>query len=413
MAQVNLTLNHEELVALLGGNREEAFKKLVEKILNEALLAESAEQLDAGHYERTADRTDYRNGTRERALTTKIGKIVLEIPRHRAYPFHTTLFETYQRSEVALLNTMAEMVIAGVSTRKIGRVIELICGKSYSKSTVSEVCKRLDPEITKFRERRLDDQEYPFLMVDATYFKAREDHKIVSKALFVAVGYTPFGKKEVLYFNVYDAETNNAWIDFFDHLKKNGLKEPLLLTSDAHKSIRYAASQVYPGMPWQRCQFHFTKNILDAAPNSQRAGLQLDLREMFNAKTADEARRKRDSIIEEYSGVAEKAMEILDSGFEDSMTIYILPKEMHIHLRTSNTLERINRELKRRSTVIQIFPNKASIMRLMGSVLIDENDKLITKRMSFYSVSYDKITAETRVKLQTIAIEQQKLLEAA
>lgn len=413
MAQVNLTLNHEELVALLGGNREEAFKKLVEKILNEALLAESAEQLYADPYERNSDRTDYRNGTRERELTTKIGKIVLEVPRHRNSPFHTTLFELYQRSEIALLNTMAEMVIAGVSTRKVSRVIELICGKSYSKSTVSEVCKRLDPEIAKFRERHLDGQDYPFIMVDATYFKAREDHKIVSKALFVAVGYTSLGKREVLYFNVYDAETNDAWLDFFEHLKKNGLKEPLLLTSDAHKSIRYAASKVYPGTPWQRCQFHFMKNILDAAPNSQRAGLQLDLREMFNAETVAEARRKRDSIIDDYSDVAEKSMELLDNGFEDSMTIHMLPKEMRVHLRTSNTLERLNRELKRRSNVIQIFPNKASILRLMGSVLIEENDKLITKHMCFYYASFDKVTQETRVKLQALAVEQHKLLEAA
>ena len=155
MAQVNITLNHEELVALLGGNREEAFKHLVEKILNEALLAESTAQLGAEKYERSDTRTDQRNGTRERELTTKIGTIVLEVPRHRLSPFHTTLFETYQRSETALLNTMAEMVIMGVSTRKVSNVIEMICGKEYSKSTVSEVCKRLDPEIKDFQNRDL------------------------------------------------------------------------------------------------------------------------------------------------------------------------------------------------------------------------------------------------------------------
>ena len=412
MAQVNITLNHEELVALLGGDREEAFKHLVEKILNEALLAESTAQLGADKYERSDNRTDQRNGTRERELTTKIGTIVLEVPRHRLSPFHTTLFETYQRSETALLNTMAEMVIMGVSTRKVSNVIEMICGKEYSKSTVSEVCKRLDPEIKNFQNKDLSMREFPFIMVDATYFKVRENHRIVSKALFIAVGYTQEGKKEVLYFNVYDNESNDTWLDFFEHLKANGLKDPILLTSDAHKSIRYAAFKVYPKTPWQRCQFHFTKNILDAAPNSQRPGLEIELRQMFNSRSITEARKKRDSILSDYSDVAPKAMELLDIGFEDSMTIYMLPERMQPHLRTSNTIERLNRELKRRSDVIQIFPNSASLLRLMGSVIIDQNDIMLMKRMCFGTIAYASITQETCGNLQSLALEQQKLLAA-
>ncbi len=412
MAQVNITLNHEELVALLGGDREEAFKHLVEKILNEALLAESTTQLGAEKYERSDNRTDQRNGTRERELTTKIGTIVLEVPRHRLSPFHTTLFETYQRSETALLNTMAEMVIMGVSTRKVSNVIEMICGKEYSKSTISEVCKRLDPEIKEFQNHDLSVHDYPFIMVDATYFKVRENHRVVSKALFIAVGLTTDGKKEVLYFNVYDGETNDTWLDFFSHLKANGLKDPLMLTSDAHKSIRYAAFKVFPNTPWQRCQFHFTKNILDAAPNSQRPGLEIELRQMFLAKTLTAARKKRDDILSDYSDVAPKAMELLDNGFEDAMTVYMLPENTWRHLRTSNTIERLNRELKRRSDVIQIFPNEASLLRLMGSVLIDQNDILLMKRTSFGRKAYESISNETRIKLKTLAFEQQKIMAA-
>ena len=411
MAQVNITLNHEELVSLLGGNREEAFKHLVEKILNEALLAESTAQLGVEKYERSDSRTDHRNGTRERELTTKIGTIVLDVPRHRLSPFHTTLFENYQRSETALLNTMAEMVIMGVSTRKVSNVIEMICGKEYSKSTVSEVCKRLDPEIKSFQNRDLSTREFPFIMVDATYFKVRENHKVVSKAVFIAVGYTQEGMKEVLYFNVYDNESNETWLDFFEHLKANGLKDPMLLTSDAHKSIRHAAFKVYPKTAWQRCQFHFTKNILDAAPNSQKAGIEIELRQMFNTKSIAEARKKRDSILSDYSDAAPKAMELLDMGFEDAMTIYMLPGKMQTHLRTSNALERLNRELKRRSDVIQIFPNAASLLRLMGSVIIDQNDIMLMKRKCFGTNTYANISQETSVKLQTLALEQQKLLE--
>ena len=412
MAQVNITLNHEELVALLGGDREEAFKHLVEKILNEALLAESTAQLGAEKYERSDNRTDQRNGTREREITTKIGTIVLEVPRHRLSPFHTTLFETYQRSETALLNTMAEMVIMGVSTRKVSNVIEMICGKEYSKSTISEVCKRLDPEIKEFQNHDLSVHDYPFIMVDATYFKVRENHRVVSKALFIAVGLTTDGKKEVLYFNVYDGETNDTWLDFFSHLKANGLKDPLMLTSDAHKSIRYAAFKVFPNTPWQRCQFHFTKNILDAAPNSQRPGLEIELRQMFLAQTLTAARKKRDDILSDYSDIAPKAMELLDNGFEDAMTVYMLPENTWRHLRTSNTIERLNRELKRRSDVIQIFPNEASLLRLMGSVLIDQNDILLMKRTSFGRKAYESISNETRIKLKTLAFEQQKIMAA-
>ena len=412
MAQVNITLNHEELVALLGGDREEAFKHLVEKILNEALLAESTAQLGAEKYERSDNRTDQRNGTRERELTTKIGTIVLEVPRHRLSPFHTTLFETYQRSETALLNTMAEMVIMGVSTRKVSNVIEMICGKEYSKSTISEVCKRLDPEIKEFQNHDLSVHDYPFIMVDATYFKVRENHRVVSKALFIAVGLTTDGKKEVLYFNVYDGETNDTWLDFFSHLKANGLKDPLMLTSDAHKSIRYAAFKVFPTTPWQRCQFHFTKNILDTAPNSQRPGLEIELRQMFLSKNLTDARKKRDDILSDYADVAPKAMELLDNGFEDAMTVFMLPENTWRHLRTSNTIERLNRELKRRSDVIQIFPNEASLLRLMGSVLIDQNDILLMKRTSFGRKAYESISNETRIKLKTLAFEQQKIMAA-
>lgn len=167
MAQVNLTLEQEELLELLAGNREEAFKHLVEKLLNQVLLAESSEQLQADPYERSDNRKDYRNGSRERTLTTRIGTIELEVPRHRSKPFQTMLFDNYKRSEAALINTMVEMVINGVSTRKVSRVIEQLCGTEISKSFVSEACKQLDPDIEAFRKQPLDDKEFPFLMVDA------------------------------------------------------------------------------------------------------------------------------------------------------------------------------------------------------------------------------------------------------
>ena len=214
MTQLNLTLDQEELLELLAGNREMALKHLVEKILNQVLEMESTEQLCADNYERTSDRKDYRNGSRERELTTKIGTIVLNVPRHRNQPFHTILFETYQRNEAALITTMAEMVVNGVSTRKVSNVIEIICGKEFSKSTVSEACKTLDKEVQEFKNRPLDYEDYSYLMIDATYFKVREKHRIISKAMMIAIGITEEGRKEIIGIDVYDDESNETWISF-------------------------------------------------------------------------------------------------------------------------------------------------------------------------------------------------------
>lgn len=413
MTQLNLTLDQEELLELLAGNREEALKHLVEKILNQVLEMESTEQLCADNYERNPERRDYRNGSRERELTTKIGTIKLNVPRHRNKPFHTMLFESYQRNEAALITTMAEMVINGVSTRKVSNVIELICGKEFSKSTVSEACKSLDDEVRTFKNRILDYEEYPYLMIDATYFKTRENHRVISKAMMVAIGITEDGRKEIIGIDVYDDESNQTWMEFLMSLKKRGLKPPIMITSDAHMAIRHAITKVFPESAWQRCQFHFIKNILDAAPKTQRAGLEMEIRDIFNSKKIEDARKRFKEVVNDYRDVAINAIEILENGFEDALTVYNLPNEMRIALRTSNCIERFNGELKRRSNVIRIFPNKESILRLMGSVAIDYNNALLTKRMMFYKKTSEKITVEVKIKMQSIAVAQRQSLEAA
>ena len=413
MAPINLTLDHDELLELLAGNREEAFRLLVEKLLNQVILAESSEQLQADPYERSETRRDYRNGFRERPLKTRIGTLELTVPGHRNEPFHTALFDSYKRSETALINTMIEMVINGVSTRKVSRVIEQLCGTSVSKSLVSEICKQLDPEIEQFRQQPLDGTEFPFVMIDATYFKVREDHKVLSKALMLAIGYTVEGRREVLGFNVYDSETNPSWFDFLSDLKRRGLHGVMMITSDAHPAILNAIVKVFPGVPWQRCQFHLTRNIIDATPKSYQAGLATELREMFTSSCIEEARQRKQEILTDYADVAANAMDILDSGFEDAMTVMNLAPEIRVHLRTSNTIERINRELKRRSDVIKIFPNASSLLRLMGMVIIEHNDVLSMSRMVFYKRTAKTINEATRTKLKEIAYSQKALLQAA
>ena len=266
MAQVNITLNEEEVLQVITGDRNEALKFLLEKILNEIMKAESEDQLGASRHERSADRTDYRNGTRERELTTRIGTITLQVPRHRNEPFHTMVFDNYSRSEASLIATMIQMVIAGVSTRKVSKVVETLCGKSYSKSMVSELCKKLDEDIRRFRQQSLDWLDAPFLMVDATYFKVREDHRIVSKAFMVALAIKSDGHREVVSFNVYDTENDYCWKQFLADLRNRGLRSIDLIISDAHRSIRKAIAEVYPDTAWQRCQVHLLRNILGETP---------------------------------------------------------------------------------------------------------------------------------------------------
>ena len=413
MAQINITLSQEELLQVLSGNREEAFKLLLGKILNQIMLAESAEQLGADRHERTAERQDYRNGFRERSFNTRIGTITLDVPRHRNQPFHTMIFENYSRSEASLLATMVQMVIEGVSTRKVSRVVETLCGTSFSKSTVSELCKSLDAEITAFRTRPLEDLEAPFLMVDATYFKVRENHRVVGKAFLTGIAIHSDGTREVVGFNICDGEDRDSWLSFFKDLKSRGLHGVRMVISDGHKSILRAISKTFPKAAWQRCQVHFHRNIMDETPKKWQKGLSMELRQMFTAETLDEAIRIRDEIISDYESVAPKAMTILENGFDDSMVAMLLPVKARKYLRSTNMIERMNREFKRRSDVIQVFPNTASIMRLMGAVAIEYSDAFVAKELIFSTKAYTEFQKTIFPKFEKIANTQQALLEAA
>ena len=411
MAQLNITLDQEEILLLLAENRDETFRKLLEASLNHILSAESAVQLGAGRYERTEERTDSRNGVRERPLKTRIGRITLQLPRHRNQPFRTMIFDNYSRSEAALIVSMAEMVVNGVSTRKISKVMETLCGCSFSKSTVSEVCKDLGKDVQTFRSRPLT-EEYPFLMADATYFKVRENHRITSKALMIALGTTPQGKREILGFAVYGNESTQTWEDFFRSLLKRGLHGVRMITSDAHEGLQRAADKVFPEAPWQRCQTHFSRNIMNHAPKQYQTAIHDELLKMYHCKTIEEARRVRDAIIAEYHEVAENAMQCLDEGFESAMTVLALPESMRRYFRTSNHLERLNKELKRRSNVIGVFPNEASLLRLMGSVLLEQNENFSSHSKVRFKKEDAQALESRREQLRALAKEQHKLLAA-
>lgn len=405
-------MNQDEILQLLLVDREEAFRKLLQRTLNDILKVESQEQLQAAPYERSDSRLDSRNGLRDRELKTRIGRITLAVPRHRNVPFKTLIFDNYSRSEAALVTAMAEMVVNGVSTRKVSRVIESLCGTSVSKSSVSEICKNLDKEVESFRNRPLEGR-YPFLTVDATYFKVRENNRVISKALMIAYGTNEQGHREILGFAAYRNESKDTWQDFLKSLKKRGLKGVIMITSDAHEGIIHAISEVFPTVPWQRCQFHFSRNVVDKTPKKYQTGIRAELQEMFACNTLKEARNKKNQIIQEYQDVAETAMSCLDEGFESAMTAMILPLGMQRFFRTSNAVERLNKELKRRSQVIGIFPNEESLIRLMGSVLIEQNSLSQSGKVIFKKESYEALlTSDVQEKLLFIAKEQATMLAA-
>ena len=411
MAQLNITLNQEEILQLLKNNTGDVFKNLLQESLNSVLKAESSSQLHAEPYERTEDRTDSRNGYRERQLNTRIGTITLRVPRHRDQPFKSMVFENYSRSEAALVASLAEMYTNGVSTRKVGRVVETLCGTTISKSAVSDLCKDLDEAVESFRERRLD-EFYPFVTIDATYFKVIHDRRTVSRALMIAYAVNQEGIREIIGFQCYEKESKETWKAFLNELRDRGLRKVGMFISDSHEGILHAIAKVYPDSPWQRCQFHFTRNILDKMPKKYIEGMKTELQEMFNSKTLREAQEKRDSIIEDYRDVSESAVECLDNGFDDAMTVMVLPEKIRKQFRTSNHIERVNKELKRRSKVVGRFPTEASVMRLMESVLIELNDALMEKASKIiYRPGFEELE-KCRKVLVLRAREQHQMLAA-
>jgi len=387
MAQVNLTIGEDILKELLLGNRENAVAKLLENVFNAVLKAQASEQLNAKPYERSEDRTSYRNGYRTRALTTRVGGLILHVPKFRDGSFSTDLFENYQRSEKALLLSLMEMVIQGVSTRKVSEITETLCGTGFSKSTISALCQTLDPAVDSFRYRSLD-RHYPFVIADAIYMKVREDHRIRSKGFLIAIGVNAEGSREVLGFTVADGESKEGWSSFFEELKARGLRDVDLVVSDDHGGLKSAIQEQFHGASWQRCQTHFSKNVLDKTPKKVHSEVKTGLNDLYNAPDLTAAIERKEHLLDWMREQAPKAAAILDEGFDDVTGVFGLPAEYRRRLRTSNSIERMNEELRRRERVIRIFPNEESLIRLMGSVLMDIHEKWTTGKKYFTMDKY-------------------------
>ncbi|WP_243342971.1 IS256 family transposase [Anaerococcus sp. AGMB09787] len=380
MTQLHFTLNIEDIQNLINSEvKNDIAKKILTKVFNELMEKERDEYLDNQAYQRDPNRSTYRNGYYERDYTTKIGTLTLRVPRTRDGKFSTEVFERYQRNEKALLATMLEMYIQGVSTRKVSKVIENMCGKTYSKSFVSSLTKELDEEVKLWRNSDLSTITYPYIIVDVVYIKVRENNRVVSKACHIAIGINEKGNREIIGLDLSASESEYSWSNFFEYLKVRGLSGVKMVISDAHKGLVKAIKETFINVSWQRCQVHFLRTILTKAPKKNTEEFRADMKSLFKIQDISLARKMKDEIFVKYEKEKkyQNSLKTLDEGFEDAFA-YLANDIIHSRLRSTNCIERLNQEVRRREKVVRIFPNEKSAMRLIGSILIDINEDWIT-----------------------------------
>jgi putative transposase len=385
MTQLQFNLDMDLLKeSVMNSNIDAVVRSAIVLVLNEFMEKERDDHLHVASYERSSERQDYRNGYYERELTMSIGKLKLKVPRTRNGEFSTSVFEKYARCDQALVISMLEMVINGVSTRKVTHIVEQLCGENVSKSFVSSLTQKLDPIVNDWANRPLNTTYYPFLFVDAMYIKVREHQRVVSKAVYIATAITEKNKREILGLHVDHAENYDSWSQFFQHLKSRGLQSPKLVISDAHQGLQKAIMREFIGTAWQRCNVHFKRNIIEKLPKKGSTEIRIMMKRIFDAVTIEDIRQFKDELMSKFGSEPkyEKALAILDNGFEDTIQYMNFPEQIRYRIRSTNSLERLNQEVRRREKVIRIFPNTQSAFRLVGAVLMHYQESVYSKRKS-------------------------------
>jgi putative transposase len=372
MTQFEITVDEALLPALFG--QGDGLKCLMEQVLNQVLAAQVTQALQAEPNERTPERAGYRNGFRERRLQTRIGTLTLAVPRTRSGEFSPELWERYQRSEQAFVLALCEMVLQGVSTRKVEAVTQELCGAEFSKSTVSALCARLDPLVNAWNSRPLG--RFPFVLVDALVVKVREDGQVRPRALLIASGIDEEGHRHLLGFALGDKESESSWREFFLSLKARGLCGVDLVVSDSHAGLVKAVEGTFSGVSWQRCQVHFLRNLADSCPKAHWEGLIASAKQVLYAPDAVTARQRLQETSNTYEAKCPKAVKLLEAAFDEVTAVLALPTKYHRMLRTTNSMERTNEEIRRRERVIRIFPNRQSAERLLGALLMEMDEQM-------------------------------------
>jgi putative transposase len=351
-------------------------RPLIQETLQQVLEAEMEDCVGAAKSERTDTRTGYRAGHYRRSLVTRVGKIELRVPQDRQGRFRTELFERYQRSEKALVAALAEMYVQGVSTRKVRAITEELCGHEFSSATISRATQTLDEELRKFAERKLE-EDYPYLILDARYERVREDGVIRSRAVQIAIGVNGDGRRCVLAVELANRESAASWREFLEGLVARGLHGVELVVSDDHSGLRKAIPEVLPGAAWQRCYVHFLRNALDHLPRKADDDCLTELRWLYDRHQAEEARRDLTAWLAKWTGRYAKLCHWVEDNIEETLTFYRLPREHHKHLKSTNLLERLNEEIKRRTLVVRIFPNEAACLRLVRALAVETHEDWI------------------------------------
>jgi putative transposase len=369
MTNREVKLSGSELKALLLSD-EDGFRRVLQTVVQEVLEAEMTEALGAEKGERTAERIGYRSGYYERKLVTRVGVLELRVPQDRAGRFSTELFERYQRSEKALVSALVEMYVQGVSTRKVKAITEELCGHSFSASTVSEATARLDEALQAFFTRRLA-EPYPYLILDARYERVREAGVIASQAVLVAIGVDWEGRRQVLGVELANRESHSSWREFVTGLKRRGLAGVEFVVSDDHPGLRAAIREVLPEAVWQRCYVHFLRNALDYVPRKVDDDCLMELRWFYDRRDLAEVKRDLAQWIGKWQAKYPKLVDWVENNIEETLSFYRLPLPHHKHMKSSNMLERLNQEIKRRTLVVRIFPNPQSCLRLVRALAVE------------------------------------------
>jgi putative transposase len=393
----------EQLSKYVVEKDKDFLKEALTLLINALMDAEVTSMIGAEKYERSENRNNHRNGYRQREWYTRLGTLQLSIPKLRHGSYFPSLLEPRKMSEKALLNVVQEAYVHGVSTRKVDELVESLGIKGMDKSEVSGISKQLDGFVTEFKNRILEG-EYPYLWLDATFPKVREGGRVCSMALVIAVGVNQSGEREILGFDVGMSEDGAFWEEFLRKLVARGLKGVKLVVSDAHEGLKSAIKKVLTGSTWQRCRVHFMRNVLSQVPKKCQGMVSSIIRTIFAQNDQESAREQLRHVVDELRGRFPKAMEILEAAEEDILAYMAFPREHWIQIHSTNPLERLNREIRRRTDVVCIFPNRDAVIRLVGTMLMEQNDEWQVGRRYFSLESMEKLTQANGFSLAPIAI---------
>jgi len=378
------------------GRLDDFVREAVALVARELMESEITAEVGAGRGEiAPGERLTHRNGYRPRAWETRVGEIELLIPRKRSGDaYFPSFLEPRRRSEQAIIAVVLEAYVNGVSTRKVDRLVEQLGIEGMTKDRVSAICRGLDEQVELFRTRPLEGA-YPYLWLDAKHVKVRDHGRVVSKALVVAYAVHETGCREVIGLDIGEVESGAFWTEFLRGLKQRGLEGVQLAISDQHEGLKSAIARTL-SCPWQRCTVHFLRDMVMHCRRDQRNLVAAALREVFNAEDQDDARRRVSQVIERLTHVAPKVCALLEGAEEDLIAFYLLPTEHWSKLRSTNPLERVNKEIGRRCDVVGIFPNDAAAIRLAGALLSEQNDEWLVQRRYLSVESMALILAGTQ-----------------